>query len=211
MADINVKLNSTSHRKLAYHYLIAKEQVIEAGYAEEIDWQDEVSIEKLNESDFLREAAWVVLSAGFRESIIRDKFYRISEAFLNWSDANSIISQRESCRHDALLMFRNKRKIDSIIEIVDRVACEGFIAIYRNIITNGIYYLQQLPYIGPVTSYHLAKNIGLSTAKPDRHLIRVANSFGYNSVERMCKDISNEVGDSIQVIDIVLWRHATIK
>jgi hypothetical protein len=56
---------------LAVLYLTAKERVIEAGFADEIDWQEEVSLEDLDESTFLRESAWVVLSSGFRETVLR--------------------------------------------------------------------------------------------------------------------------------------------
>ena len=56
---------------LAVLYLTAKERVIEAGFANEIDWQEEVSLEDLDESTFLRESAWVVLSSGFRETVLR--------------------------------------------------------------------------------------------------------------------------------------------
>lgn len=59
---------------LAIAYLTAKERIIEAGYAHEIDWQDNRSFKQINESEFLREAAWVVLSSGFRESIVRRVF-----------------------------------------------------------------------------------------------------------------------------------------
>lgn len=70
--------------------------------------------------------------------------------------------------------------------------------------------LQSLPFIGPVTRYHLAKNIGLPFAKPDRHLVRLANSAGYTDVQRFCRDISVYANDSIPVVDIVLWRFAAI-
>jgi hypothetical protein len=66
--------------------------------------------------------------------------------------------------------------------------------------------LQRLPYIGEVTSWHLAKNIGADVSKPDRHLVRVAARFGYADVSSMCKDISSAVGDKMSVADLVLWR-----
>jgi len=79
-------------------------------------------------------------------------------------------------------------------------------------------YLNSLPMIGPVTCRHLARNIGIDCVKPDRHLCRVAATFGYGhsskareSAEictRMCQDIRDEIGGSekIGLIDVVLWR-----
>ena len=71
---------------LASVYLNAKERVIQAGFADEIDWQEEVSLEDVDEHTFLRECAWVVLSAGFREGILRRRFQDISKAFLEWGE-----------------------------------------------------------------------------------------------------------------------------
>ena len=76
---------------------------------------------------------------------------------------------------------------------------------------NPIETLQTFSYIGPVTAYHLAKNIGLAVAKPDRHLKRIASLFGYHDVQILCSEISKITGDSIPIVDIVFWRFATIE
>jgi hypothetical protein len=70
--------------------------------------------------------------------------------------------------------------------------------------------LRKFPYVGPITYFHLAKNIGLPVAKPDRHLSRLANQFNFFDVQTLCDYLSEETGDSIPVVDIVLWRYATI-
>jgi thermostable 8-oxoguanine DNA glycosylase len=64
--------------------------------------------------------------------------------------------------------------------------------------------------MGPTTACHLAKNLGVVLVKPDRHLTRIAVKTGYKSAERMCRTIAEVVGDSLSVIDIVIWRYATI-
>ena len=69
---------------------------------------------------------------------------------------------------------------------------------------------KELPYIGPVTSYHLAKNLGLHVVKPDRHLMRIAHITGHTSPFEMCSKVANTVGDSLAVIDLVFWRYATL-
>src|SRR6185436_20028855 len=71
-------------QRLARLYLDIKESLIEAGFAKEIDWQYDLSIKRLTESQFLRESAWVILSSGFRETVLRLKFHAISDAFLSW-------------------------------------------------------------------------------------------------------------------------------
>lgn len=209
-ANHGVKIRPLEPRKLAFMYLSIKERLIEAGFADEIDWQEEVSFEQFDEPTFLREAAWVVLSSGFRETVLRRRFGEISRAFLHWSSADTIIAKRETCRSNALAAFGNQRKINAILKIVERVSDVGIHTIRDEIGNRGTQYLQELPFIGPITSCHLAKNIGIAMVKPDRHLTRLAMNIGYKSVDQMCQVISNLVGDSLPVIDIVMWRYATI-
>ena len=191
-------------------YLGMKERIICAGYEHEVDWQSDLTFECTTETDFLREAAWVVLSSGFRESVVRQCFQRVSEAFLGWCNAEQINAHRELCENRAISVFGNRRKIKAITEIVERVANDGIECIKMQIQSRGIEYLQELPYIGPVTSYHLAKNLGLQVVKPDRHLVRMAHITGHDSPLEMCSKIAETVGDSLAVVDLVLWRYATL-
>lgn len=68
----------------------------------------------------------------------------------------------------------------------------------------------EFPYIGPITYFHLAKNIGVHVAKPDRHLSRLVKELNISSVQTLCSYIGERTGDTIPVVDIVLWRYATI-
>ncbi len=195
---------------LATLYITAKERVIDAGFADEIDWQADMKSADWSESTFLRESAWVVLSSGFREETLRRRFPLVSAAFLDWESASSIMSCRESCRSNALQAFANIRKMDAILEIVRRVTVEGIDAIRDGLKTGGTEFLQRFPFIGPVTACHLAKNLGMSIVKPDRHLARLATHTGYGTADQMCRTIAGIVGDTLPVIDVVLWRYATI-
>jgi hypothetical protein len=195
---------------LAMAYLAAKAHVIDSGFAEEIDWQEERGFESISETEFLREAAWVVLSSGFRESVVRRLFPEISRAFLNWIGAEEIENRMSECQTAALLIFAHKRKIAAIVDIISRAANEGFCRIKEKIKEDGVAYIQQLPFMGPVTSLHLAKNVGLCFVKPDRHLVRIASLTGYPSPDLMCRTIASVVGESIPVVDLVVWRYATL-
>ena len=96
--------------RLTEAYLTAREYIVAAGYGEEIDWQDSRDFNRLTESEFLREAAWVVLNAGMSEAVIRRLFGRVSEAFLNWSSARKISIQSEQCVMRARHAFAHERK-----------------------------------------------------------------------------------------------------
>jgi len=82
----------------------------------------------------------------------------------------------------------------------------GFEAFKLKLVGNFFDFGRTLPFIGPVTVQHLAKNLGVEAAKPDRHLTRLADRFGYETVQEMCSAISGRTGDSLSVTDLVLWR-----
>ncbi len=206
----NCQVTENNRRKLAYAYITAKQTIIQEGYASEIDWQESISFDNITEADLIREMAWVILSCGMRETVIRNIFPDITLVFFYWRSAREIYENQKYCRKKALSYFNNPRKINAIIEIAQHVNFVSFQRIKESIRNEGISYIKQFPYMGPATSYHFAKNIGLPVAKPDRHLVKIAKKNGYNSVQKLCSDIANVIGDKISVVDLVLWRYATI-
>jgi hypothetical protein len=203
-------LEATRVSKLTYAYQCAKEFVLLRGYEKEVAWQQNLHLENISESSFLREAAWVVLSGGMRETVVRRCFPSIEAAFLNWASAAVISAQKTTCVRTALVHFNHAKKIAAIADIASQVDQMGFKPVKERIHEEGVLFLQQFPYIGPVTSYHLAKNLGLDVVKPDRHLVRIAEALGYGSPEAMCLDLSMVVGERLAVIDIIMWRYATL-
>ena len=191
-------------------YESAKEYVIHAGYESEIQWQANVEFDQVTEGAFLQEAAWVVLSAGFRESVVRGSFQSISKAFLDWESAVEIVDNLDDCEKRAIAVFGNRRKISAIGEIAKVVAENGIEHVKAKIQRKGLKYLRELPFVGPVTSFHLAKNLGMSVVKPDRHLMRMAVASGHQTALEMCSRVAGAVGDSVAVVDLVLWRYATL-
>lgn len=195
---------------LAKRYLEAKAAVLMAGFAEEIVLQENAGSVPLTESRLLEEHAWVTISTGMREAIVRRKFPMISSCFFEWQSAALIHESALSCFHAAVRVFNHPQKIQAIIDTATFIAAKGFEVVATEIRTAPLTALRQLPYIGPVTVYHLAKNIGTEVAKPDRHLVRIAQACGYNDVQEFCGLISSFTGDAISVVDLVLWRWATI-
>jgi hypothetical protein len=191
-------------------YLLAKGTVVGEGFGEELEWQDQIRLSDVDESHFLREAAWVVLSSGMREAVIRGKFRDFSLAFHNWVSAGHIIANSRLCRRNASRIFCHSQKINSIIEIARSIEVGGFDAFKEKIESGGVAFLRSLPFIGPATCYHLAKNIGLDVVKPDRHLLRISALAGYASPGELCQLISSAVGDRLSVVDLVVWRYATL-
>ena len=71
-------------------------------------------------------------------------------------------------------------------------------------------YIGTLPFMGPITKYHLARNIGLDVAKPDRHLTRLAGKYGFPGVQEMCRYISERTSERIGAVDVILWRYCNM-
>lgn len=200
-----------NRRTLADRYLTAREEVEARGYAQEIDWQEDRCSRPVSESEFLAEAAWVILCSGMREAVVRAKFPAISDAFLKWRSARLIHAQRKRCASRAKGVFSHSPKIDAIVAVSSTVAREGLASIVESVMCDGICILQRFPFIGPITAAHLAKNIGLDVVKPDRHLQRVASRTGYDSAGEFCQAIADELGERVAVIDVVVWRYATLE
>jgi len=195
---------------LVQRYHQAKQSVILSGYAREIFWQESICLDSLTEQDLLCETAWVILNSGMRESVIRGLFPLFSEAFRNWHSACDVVEHESSCRRRAVEVFGNRAKVNAIVDICWTVYEEGFQNLKKRIQKEGIPALRDLPFIGPVTGYHLAKNIGMDVVKPDRHLCRLSSALGFSSPSTMCEEISSFTEDRISVVDIVIWRYATL-
>src|ERR1700733_11428396 len=102
-------------------YKTAKQLVIDEGYLGELDWQDSLAFSSFTESDLLREAAWVILCSGFRESVVRRHFDFISLCFCDWESADVICRYAGHCRATALTRFANERKIQAIITTANHI------------------------------------------------------------------------------------------
>ena len=197
------------HReRLLEHYTQAKDWVVHSQYRDELAWQRWALENRPDETRFLREYAWVVLNSGFRESVVRRHFDYLSLCFCDWASAGEIVENAESCFATAIEVFSNDRKISSLIRIAELIHAKGFEQLWSDLQEDPLNRLEELPFIGEVTKWHLAKNLGFDVAKPDRHLIRLANRFGYSCVQQMCVETGEHSGDPIAIVDLVLWRHA---
>lgn len=191
-------------------YMDIKFQLIQDGYSWEIDWQDDLDLEAIDESTFLKEIAWVILSSGMRESVVRNKFDQITKSFLHWESACLIREKSDICYQKAISIFNNRNKIQAILNAASILIDKGIEDIKNDLIEKGPKSLMVFPYIGPVTCYHLAKNIGYSISKPDRHLVRISEIAGFSNSNNFCNEISDITGDKPEVVDVILWRYASL-
>lgn len=188
-------------------YRAAKSSVIALGYGEELEWQAAQDPNDVTEEQFLKEAAWVVYCSGFKEAIVRRYFDYLSLCFCDWTSGKEVVANSELCVAAASRVLANERKHRAIVRIASTVATKSFAKFKDELLADPLKLLQTLPFLGPVTSIHLAKNLGFNVAKPDRHLVRLKDKFGYSNVDTMCSEIARASGDAINVVDLVLWRY----
>jgi hypothetical protein len=196
--------------RVGHAYFFAKKYVISKGYFHEIDWQDRVNYHLLTEQVFLQEIAWVILASGLNDNVVKIKFPLIKEAMLGFKSAYLIVENRKECFDKTIKHFNHSGKINAIISAAEKLAIESFEKVKSYIDNEGIKYLKTFHYIGDATSYHLAKNIGLNFAKPDRHLTRMSIALGFASPFELCRRISDKFHEKVAIVDLVLWRYATL-
>ncbi|MGY6649576.1 hypothetical protein [Wenyingzhuangia sp. IMCC45574] len=195
---------------IAKAYFIAKKFVINKGFSSEIDWQEEICFSSMSSEVFLKEYSWVVLASGLSDNVVSKVFPKIEKVLKSWKNLNYIVTNYDRLNKKLLTIFNNKLKIKAILDTSIIIGSIGVESVKSEIQEKGIKYLESFKFIGKITRYHLAKNIGLAFAKPDRHLIRISKKIGFESPHLLCSAISDYISEKIQVVDLVLWRYATI-
>lgn len=173
-------------------YLDLRARVEKAGFGPDIEWAQTVK-EPVLPVAFFSEYAWVLLNSGMREQVARIIWERVRAAL----DAEQPVFS----------VFRHPGKAAAIQEAWERRA-ERFVAFQAA--ADKMEFLRVLPWIGPITVFHLAKNCGIDCAKPDRHLERIAGASGA-TVEELCAGLARETGDRVATVDYVIWRAANMR
>ena len=159
----------------------------EAGYGAIIDWSESIATPADAEA-FAAEAIYVIINSGFRNSIAKPIFKRCMAA---------LRADRSSATE-----FGHPGKQVAI----DRIWAEReeMFAAYQ-LEPDKLHYLKSLPWVGPITRWHLAKNLGGDHAKPDVHMERLARREK-TTTHKMCRRLARETGYRVATIDTVLWR-----
>jgi len=169
-------------------YADAREYCIKAGYSWEIETVQNRYFTDVDAPEFLVAYVFCVLNVGMKNQIAQKMFDKFCESNC---DLNTI-------RHP----YKRKAIGDAI---------EKFPFWYASLLNcstdiDRVEFLDTLPMIGAITKYHLARNLGMDVAKPDRHLVRLMKRFQFDDVQEMCKYVSDIVGERIGTVDVVLWR-----
>lgn len=154
---------------------------------DDISWSENLK-EPLNADDFAREIIFVIANSGMKNTVARGIYYRVIESLNGGGSASAGFGHAGKTA-----------AMDGIWK--DRELLFGA----YNDAPDKLTFLETLPWIGPITKYHAAKNFGVDVAKPDVHLQRLADREGC-SVQFLCDRLSKEVGLRSATVDVVLWR-----
>ena len=178
---------------------------------EVLEWAESISRDtftRLTAKRFLAEYCWVIYASGFRVATLEAKFPALKAALREF-DLAALVRMRSLA--SVLSVFNNDRKAKCFLAGSKAIAEEGFPNFKRRVQAEGIGVLEALPGIGPITKFHLAKNIGLvDAAKPDIWLMRAANACSA-SVDELVAFLSRHNRISRHMVDVALWQYGADK
>ncbi len=165
----------------------------------------DVTLEK-----FFLEYVWVVHATGFNAKVVGKMMGGLVAAYGGVAELSS--KGRDEAVAPVLMVCNNPQKAGAVWKtsriLRDGAAKHGWEA-YRDAHLSDPVKLAELPYIGRITCYHLARNIGLlEFVKPDLHLIRMADHWGYEDPVSMCEAVRPD-GMPLGIVDLVLWYAAS--
>lgn len=144
--------------------------------------------------DFALEIVFVICNSGMRFTVARGIYERVRVALQAGQPVREV--------------FGHPGKADAI-ERIWRNRVE-LLRIYLSVADGWkLAWIEGLPWIGEITKYHVAKNLGLQYAKPDVHLQRLAETFS-TTPQQLCEDLAKASGYKVATVDTLLWRAAAV-
>ena len=173
-------------------YEVAKNFVENSDYAQEVKIQKSLNFDQVTKEQFFIEFAFVIFNTGMRNQIAQKMFEKFRDAGNDPNTVNHPLKKAALIRglNEHIIWFDELKR-----KKTDRDRIE---------------YLVTLPFIGKITKYHLAKNIGIDCVKPDRHLVTLSKRFEFERPRMMCEYISKRSGDLLRVVDVILWRYCNL-
>jgi len=177
------------------------------------------TLDYIPEDKFVIEYTFSVYASGFKASTVAKKFeallfyHGITDSYVPGVSLGGLRGNYIPITDDTVLpawytdvfkVFNNRKKADAIQKLRRMIWGKTYKKFHDEyVITRDPIKLQELPYIGPALGFHLARNLGNKRAvKPDVHLNRLAEKYGFSSADALCTVISDrDPGYN----DLVLW------
>lgn len=158
-----------------------------AGHDEAIAWTETIQPPKTS-AQLAARAIYVIANSGMKNSVAAP----ISE----------LVVRTLKRGHSARIVFGHPGKAPAMDWIWEHRA--ALFASFKRT-PDVVEWCGSLPWVGEVTKYHLAKNLGADVAKPDVHLERLAKAER-TTTRQLCARLSNGSGLRAATVDTILWR-----
>ena len=200
---------------LIQHFQKARDWIEESEHAHRVSVLRSLYPDQVDAGFFFRHYAPVVLAAGYSWRNLETLSPRLNKAFIEY-DYQAIAKNPVSVFQSALEVFNHKGKVGAIVSMAERLASDDWAGLKAKLTgPNHLEEIDALPWIGAITKYHLARNIGLDYEKPDRRMCEIAGEFGYTDdtpgVFSMVRAIQEYSGERPGVIDLILWRYEEMR
>jgi hypothetical protein len=175
----------------------------------QVDYYRRITSADVDPVRFWYEYIWCVYAGGFSARVLAMKWPELSDAYGDWGGLTS--AQRER----VLAIIRRPDKFEACLKVAQmmqggqRLHPESWWGGFKAVYLSTPKRMQGLPFIGPVTSYHLARNLGHEAVKPDLHLVRLAAHYGFHTPLDLCTFLAEQRGERVGVIDLVLFHAAS--
>lgn len=190
------------------HYTKAKE-FTKTFYADVYNKYLSLSFQDTTPQSFFEELIWVIHASGFSAKAVGTFIPKILPAYgdlraCDESDVSEVYAR-------VLPICNNPAKVKSVWEcshiLMNQVKANTWGTWIRDTFKSPSDFTM-FPYVGNVTCFHIARNLGfLDSVKPDLHLNRLADFYGFESAEAMCKAAEDEV--PLGLVDLALWYHCS--
>jgi hypothetical protein len=165
--------------------------------------------------EFAREVFYVICVAGFKQTTAKNMCRKVIE----------YINVNKDPKFEELInIYGNVNKVNAIIKVWNsRVKLhEEFYKLSTP--EEKLNFLAQLPHIGDITKYHIARNLGINFVKYDiwiqrlgvalygnmEYAEKVSNSKLNPQIKEMCDkmffDLEMQINEKTGYIDVVLWK-----
>ncbi len=178
-------------------------------------WHNLPSPSEITDRFFFSELTWVIYNAGMKEALIRSKWPAIEWAYFGFEPI-VVFTYRERSISLALSVINHLGKANAVADGAAKILEDGPMNTKLPQMSEAdiLEYFETFPYIGRVTRYHLARNIGYDVVKPDRHLVRLAEALdypGFDGPDALVQEVSLLVGERKGYVDYIFWRWLSIE
>jgi len=195
---------------------------VQTHYPEQLKAFSSVRFEDVDDDFFFREYVWVVHATGFSAKAVGKFMPRLLNAY-GWWDALAC-KQFEDVMIRVAPVCNNLQKAKAV-HATAKMMFDGMMgkktqngkfepksvtwADWKQKNLSSPELLAKLPYVGRITCFHLARNIGLlEFVKPDLHLVRMAKHWGFDDCVQMCEAV-RPPGMPLGIVDLIFWYAAS--